>query len=353
MSILSPCVNSNPDIAGIGVRGSIYTQALVNLAESALLFWDGVPEPDNHVIFESSSNLFITGCAVVASTIIQAHAAGQGLSVYHALIALNLGWINSLSGMQPIATTWAESSSRESLAKMVASPRRLASRSNFSHLLATMHLSAVAGVGIWVWTSIDTFGSQPECTPQTFLTLLGQDVLVAHVNAQPQQPMIGMSDLPMANAANVQLQTPMIGIYWVFVWPLINIGLFTSTVSMIISVAEVSALSFQYFSKRRFEIRGRRFIVLFCITMVEILFIVDTELMISRSSGTLVKEGEAEWSFGQVLAVWMAFFPLFELFKKVFSRVFRHHDPKIHDDLVTCPTPQSQSLVSVYSIDKL
>jgi hypothetical protein len=46
-------------------------------------------------------------------------------------------------------------------------------------------------------------------------------------------------------------------------------------------------------------------------TLAEIVFIVDTELMIKRSSN-LVKQGEAQWTFGQTLAMFMTVLPLIE-----------------------------------------
>jgi hypothetical protein len=46
-------------------------------------------------------------------------------------------------------------------------------------------------------------------------------------------------------------------------------------------------------------------------TLAAIVFIVDTELMIKRSSD-LVKDGEAQWSFGQTLAMFMTVLPLIE-----------------------------------------
>jgi hypothetical protein len=36
-----PCINPNPDIAGIGVRVSVYTQAFLNLACIAIFSIDG------------------------------------------------------------------------------------------------------------------------------------------------------------------------------------------------------------------------------------------------------------------------------------------------------------------------
>jgi hypothetical protein len=49
--VTQPCINPNPDIAGVGVRVSVYVQALLNLA-SIVLFAapDGISVPDFSVM---------------------------------------------------------------------------------------------------------------------------------------------------------------------------------------------------------------------------------------------------------------------------------------------------------------
>jgi len=50
---------------------------------------------------------------------------------------------------------------------------------------------------------------------------------------------------------------------------------------------------------------------LIIIAFLEVLFIVDTELMISRNAG-FVKPGESEWSFGQTLAMVITVLPFID-----------------------------------------
>jgi hypothetical protein len=52
--------------------------------------------------------------------------------------------------------------------------------------------------------------------------------------------------------------------------------------------------------------------------LLEALFIIDTELMISRSS-TQVRKGESQWSSGQTLAMVMVILPLVEMVKVGFK----------------------------------
>ncbi|KDQ18838.1 hypothetical protein BOTBODRAFT_103487, partial [Botryobasidium botryosum FD-172 SS1] len=90
----SGCLEPNPDIAGIGVRVSIYAQAFLSFVPAILFAADGKITRDELQSMKSISvGILITGCALLISAFIQ--AATFGLSVYHALIVLNLSWINA------------------------------------------------------------------------------------------------------------------------------------------------------------------------------------------------------------------------------------------------------------------
>jgi hypothetical protein len=54
------------------------------------------------------------------------------------------------------------------------------------------------------------------------------------------------------------------------------------------------------------------------VAFLEILFIVDTELMISQSAG-IVGAGESDWSFGQTLVMVMTIVPLFDTAKAMYK----------------------------------
>lgn len=96
-----PCIIPNPDIAGVGVRLSVYIQAFLNLVAVAMFSRGGlISQSDYKGLITTSNNLFITGCAILAFSIVQ--GTTHGLSVYHALIVLNLGWINSLSAIHSL-----------------------------------------------------------------------------------------------------------------------------------------------------------------------------------------------------------------------------------------------------------
>jgi hypothetical protein len=58
-----------------------------------------------------------------------------------------------------------------------------------------------------------------------------------------------------------------------------------------------------------------------------VIFIVDTEFMIQRSSG-LVKPGESQWTFGQTLALLMLVLPMVEVAKRAKEWYKAHRERK-------------------------
>ncbi|KIM88232.1 hypothetical protein PILCRDRAFT_814137 [Piloderma croceum F 1598] len=276
-----PCLNPNPDIAGIGVRVSIYIQAFLNLACTFVFAKDGkISSYESATLSTSSTNLFLTGCALLISAFIQ--GATSGFSVHHALIILNISWINSFSAILFVTlgvvlsisfTTWFEPGLRQlwtgTLLRAIP--------------LSILHLSGMGALGIWVWAKVNTFGDQLECTPATFMTIFGHDIAVT----------------------SASLRKGSIVLYSIITLPLLNL-----VIIILVGVVMVTLLSLAYYtihgSFEPWESFDRFILVSGGLTtaLLEVLFIVDTELMISRSS-TLVKPGESAWTFGQTLAMVM------------------------------------------------
>ena len=91
-------IEPNPDISGIGVRTAIYAQAVLTLIQPILASLDGYISEDELVgLHQLYLGILLPGCALLFSAIIQART--YGLSVYHAIIVLNLSWINNTSAL--------------------------------------------------------------------------------------------------------------------------------------------------------------------------------------------------------------------------------------------------------------
>jgi hypothetical protein len=163
-------------------------------------------------------------------------------------------------------------------------------------LLSVFHLSAIGALGIWLWAKIHSSGDQPECTPVTFLTIFSHDISVMHSS----------------------LHHSSISLYSMAVVPFLNLFIFILAGTLVPGI-----LSFAYCGLRvvGWPENWHKFILIcgiLAMVLLEVLFIVDTELLIWRSS-KWVKKGELQWTFGQTLALILVVVPLFEMMKAGFK----------------------------------
>ena len=278
MSSTENCIRPNPDIAGIGIRISIYIQSLAMLIRAALYAADGVIDSDEqNSLGTSTIALAITAFSLALAAIIESKTSG--LSVYHALVTLNLGWMLIASSLVAGTFTslpviignrpWAE----------IRKLYRPTSRGLPLAVFPTTHLLVVASFGIWVWSNIRIFGGQPECTPQTLVVIFGHDIRVT----------------------NPALRIVSLVVYSVAIVPVVNVltiitaaGGFSSLILRILTggrdVGDTTKARLCFFSS-------------LCVpALVIIAFAVDTELTIQRNQA-IIFPGEAQWTFGQTLAM--------------------------------------------------
>ncbi len=92
------CLNSNSDIAGIGVRIAIYAQAILTLAQPLVAGSDGwIDTTELKNLFSIYLNILLPASALIFAALIQAKTFG--LSAYHAVVVLYLGWINNTTAL--------------------------------------------------------------------------------------------------------------------------------------------------------------------------------------------------------------------------------------------------------------
>jgi len=298
---MQPCIDPNPDIAGIGVRVSIYAQVLLSLVPAALFISDGKITANEADALETiSANILLTACALLVSAFVQ--AATFGLSVYHAIIVLNLSWINNMGAFGCVIVE--KQRQVEEKEHMTKKERLLAwwFHSDGSHRFrwpiatAAIHLTAMSAFGIWVWAKIDDFGNQPQCTPQTFITILGRDIFVAH--------------------RSIRLAS--VVIYAAFLIPFVNVILMLICLALIYMVVITLAACCMLMFRKDSDHKERLFLfsMLWLVGVIlVVVFVVDTELMVQKSS-PLVKSGESQWTFGQTLAILMLVLPLTDVMKQ-------------------------------------
>jgi hypothetical protein len=299
-----PCINPNPDISGVGVRVSIYVQAFFNIVCAIIFSRDTWISDFEHTILTTTSlNLFLIGCALLLSTVIQ--GATLGLTVHHALIVLNLNWIVGLSALlyvfiwtYNIVAAWFSMPLKRRPEDDEYDERTDRPPSGRSLLyLSTLHLCGTGLVGIWLWKTVKTFGDQQECTPLTVSGVFGKNISVL----------------------NATLRRVSLAIYWIAALPFVNllIVFLAALVALGLMACVYSAirwLVFKNLSWRTFSLFGGIFVII----LLEVAFIVDTEIMISRPGmEALVKDGEGTWTFGQTLALVVLVVPLVETVKIV------------------------------------
>ncbi|KDR80987.1 hypothetical protein GALMADRAFT_241585 [Galerina marginata CBS 339.88] len=266
------CIESNPDIAGIGVLCAVYAQAILSFVASGLATTDGIittQERERNSVLPKG-NLFlsisITSIALIRHT---------KLSVYHSLIVLNFGWI--LEG--PLSLTSSSIFVRAAAASFAAA-RFNASNFAFDAVqqgTATswwMFVSRFlqATFGIFVWRNITTYGGGlAKCTDRTSLFILGGIWTVPVLNNVIKKFSILVYGVRLLDVM-ATLPNAILG------WKLQR----NSDIQIHVPIAV-----------------GRLFLALLFVGVL----MVDTATMIKSSKNSnLVSPGESYWGFGQILS---------------------------------------------------
>ncbi|KAF5344564.1 hypothetical protein D9756_011457 [Leucocoprinus leucothites] len=185
ITIPPDCIPANPDIAGIGIRVSVYLQ---NTLCVLVAIWTiigrregtGTPQSGIRLIYAQVTGIILTTGALFLSAFIQSR--NYGLSAYHAIIVLNLGWVNYASNLlysniaimhRLLNTSVSDlqdpyNSLRLGFVGAVSDPYSNSggdfSRFNFfSSLWMHASMGLYAGFGLWFWATVDTFGSTIQC----------------------------------------------------------------------------------------------------------------------------------------------------------------------------------------------
>ncbi|KAJ7860281.1 hypothetical protein B0H13DRAFT_1639616, partial [Mycena leptocephala] len=92
-SLLGPCIASNTDISGIGVRTAAYAQNLLSFVPAFLALRDNkISKGELKSLAEQSMTILISAYALLIAAFILAR---NQLDNYHTTIVLNLSWINN------------------------------------------------------------------------------------------------------------------------------------------------------------------------------------------------------------------------------------------------------------------
>ncbi|KAG6876895.1 hypothetical protein C0993_012319 [Termitomyces sp. T159_Od127] len=350
----SICINSNPDVSGIGVRVAIYVQNFLSFIPAATALQDGrVTFSELDSLEKQSTSILITALAILISTIIQAHRDG-GITNFHASIVLNLSWMNNTNlfiylllyvfrrshldegkrededkSLDNLEWAAPRSKRRKFLEWVARRPKRWIFEKakklinaikprqtdtsadeeapdpkksttvcseikgilmNPVVIIGSLHLSFMSAIGIWLWSNPAAFGTSGKCTLSMSTIILGIDIRLG----------------------SEALRIWSILVYSILLIPALNLV--------------IPCLFFAIFflfggdNKGRFKVERHQVSMgLIVLAIIEAIFLIDTEVMLARNSSQ-VETGETEWTFGQTLAVLVLLVPLRDLIEAVFEQ---------------------------------
>jgi hypothetical protein len=241
------------------------------------------------------ANILLTVCALLIFMSVQ--VVTSGLTYYHALIVLNLSWINNAGMLAWCYMDFLGDENGKDNRKVWTRLPFPFSNGSSSSTCVYAHLSAIAGLGIWICSQVATFEDQPHCSPGTSTNFFDRDIPVTIE--------------PVYIASMV--------VYSITALPGINLVLLVTLFMLMLLGLAVFLVKMMRgwdssFTRRLAFIGGP----LLC-ALLDLLFVINTELMIRRNKG-LVKEGESRWTFSQTLAMLMVVLPLVEVTKQGISR---------------------------------
>ncbi|KAF7337366.1 Multiple ankyrin repeats single kh domain [Mycena sanguinolenta] len=383
----SQCIPANPDISGIGVRAAIYTQNLFCFAPVVAHLWDGtVSSAELEGVKDQSIGMLAVAFAILISTIVEATSTnivgGQGLTRFHAAIILDLSWMNNTSTWiwfllyvhqrtkpgeetdferklkrDPIPATWAAwtgvllSPVRHLVtggceiqngvvdgAGGEITPRTRKSFAQHAWVFATkrpvltigsLHLSLMAGIGLWLWSNPSKFGApMGNCNPS--FSVVGGAVRFSSSGLRIFS--LGIYCLLVIPGLNLVLPFLFfLALHITYNKSRLRLEPFLHVIRAILS--SISTLVRRCHTKTHDPESGMElqetpsptwaqtpstarldhtaFLIagLICLLIINIILLVDVELMLRRNKHNQ-SAGENDWGFGQVLALLLLVVPL-------------------------------------------
>ncbi|KAF5336346.1 hypothetical protein D9611_006695 [Ephemerocybe angulata] len=405
-------IPGNPDIAGVGVRIAIYIQNLLCFIPAFWALADGkVTQGELDAAETQATTNLVLAFAILISSIVQAQTLG--LTNYHASIVLNMSWMNNTNAfiyfllyvqyksqesnrrwVPPTWSAWARHIKDLAVSVIPGeyrtrlgtkqrrpghdSPDPEAGKSDdgvatvhdaqidggkdsrrgatilvkrFVLLLGSLHLTLMAGLGLWLWSNIRAFGEGQDVANECAATHALVAVLGKHV--------------PFASQA---LRIASFIIYAIFLAPGINlllpIAMFLGLYSFWrvlpipkgIGLGETPAGPPSRYPRLRLLIRrvynsiARRwsmfppFVGLIFLLTVNLVFIIDIELALNQNGGLQDSE-ETVWGFGQILAMLLLFMPLRDLTETILARRPKQRQKDLDMGLASAINAGNRSLV--------
>ncbi|TDL21644.1 hypothetical protein BD410DRAFT_804031 [Rickenella mellea] len=327
-------IQANPDIAGIGVRISIYVQACTALIPAILSGIEAIhsstfsspslsssgSHPRQHhrqpllsayttttinwrtIQRLTTPNLALGYCLFLTSLI---QALTSGLSIYHALILLNLHVIIAFS-LSPYLLS--------SLKDLRRADCSYEGRPSWVFVLAHVgHVSCTGAFGIWVFATLNTFdrttptptSTSTSCTSSTLYSLLIKNILISHsAFRRIFLVLCSFLALPLVNT---------IVLHYIYML-IFMISLFALSPSLVLFfVLKRTKSKLGNLNVQTVLMIQLAFVALAALSP-QILMIIATERTILANT---VGAGEGRWTLGQTVALAIAILPIREVVGQV------------------------------------
>ncbi|KAK7456445.1 hypothetical protein VKT23_010693 [Stygiomarasmius scandens] len=375
------CDLSDPDISGIGVRAAIYIQNLLSFIPAIWALWDGdVSAYELECIETQSTTILITAFAILISAMVEVQTVG--MSSFNAIVVLSMSWMNNTNTfiyfllyvqhksqpgpehVDPTWSAWVQHLKGRLSFHLVTSQIKYALKpdaqlekdaqiatndpeqqgqeketmqeSNLKNIfrrivlvLGSLHLSLMAGLGVWLWSNPGSFGGpdQGSCLLES-TAILGRKV-------------------PLSSEG---LRVWSLLIYSIFLLPGFN---------LLLPIAVFLVLNFTYQARcqnqptdfslespknKSSSIQGALkswynqlpsypsivpiIIGMMILLVINLIFLIDIELTLRRAQIS----DRSSWSFGQVLAMLLIAMPLRDLAETVLKRREKRQDKKRRDE---------------------
>ncbi|KAG6864942.1 hypothetical protein C0993_008420, partial [Termitomyces sp. T159_Od127] len=309
------CIQGNPDISGIGVRTAIYAQNLLSFAPALFALRDGkITRTELEGLETQSRTILITAFAILVSAIVQAFTGG--ITNLHASIILNLSWMNNTNLFIYLLlyfqhrTNLTEEELREEVEEMVGAEinrvdpilqhrwRYEAGKlcRNLVVIVGSVHLSLMAIVGIWLWSNPAGFGESNPCSLSALISVFGIQI-------------------PL-HSRGLKIWSMMV--YSVIVVPMLNLAI-------PMAMFEGLLLCFQKLGQRWWHDKGRHYkantrLALGILAIIDIVLLFDTEMTLQVNQHHHLLSSEAQWTFGQTLALLLLLVPLRDLVESLLEQ---------------------------------
>ncbi|KAJ7733318.1 ankyrin repeat-containing domain protein [Mycena metata] len=330
-AMASHCIIPNTDISGIGVRTAAYAQNLLSFVPAVLALIDHqISQKELDSLEGQSTTILLSSYALLIAGLILAR---NQLDNYHTTIVLNLNWMNNTNTFIYILfllhadrNPWSRFQSRrragkepkagmEQDAKSLSAKLYVAIRKRSltlasiidsvdpAVLIGSLHLSLMGALGLWLWIAPGRFGNSLSCSLESTISLFGRAIpLSSHALRA-----VSLSVYILILVPGLNLILPTV----IFCAPLVLVRRLTPKVDESKQVDGGRPVQLILNKLNRREI-GAILTGLLMLMFVNLLFIVDTELSISRNE-SLQDRQDGLWTFGQTLALLLLVLPLWNI----------------------------------------